>query len=253
MSQKNLLLHVGWMALSIFSTLSIAEPTKCEDMYAEWSNFSRERASKKGFAKWVEQITGKPSHKARKESVERNLKQVEDIESFHPTAIGKSGKIGLTTEQINELYNTVLFHPVASLAVLEKYNAGRGVGFCFGRAMTVHLEALFVNGLHNSQIKKLWVVGDMGQWGFHVTAAVYSTEGKWIAVDPIKGGPMPVRDWYESMKATDRRGDLLFFETEAKRFGPTATEYRRWGLQDPYYNEYFTDLLNHYKKNFQTE
>jgi hypothetical protein len=79
---------------------------------------------------------------------------------------------------------------------------------------------------------------------------VYSKESNWMVIDPILSEPVPARDWYQNFKTMDKNGDLLLFVSEAKRFGPSAIVYKKQGLHDPFYREYFKDLLEHYQKKF---
>src|SRR4051812_17679271 len=52
-----------------------------------------------------------------------------------------SSKTGLTPPEATKLFNSALHHPVANLEeeTLLKYDPKGIIGFCFGRAATVHL------------------------------------------------------------------------------------------------------------------
>lgn len=154
-------------------------------------------------------------------------------------------------DQMRALWEKIHSHPVAALChIREKYDpARRGLGFCYGRAMAAHLEALRM-GLDKESIRKLWMVHSPEvQAGdgriFHVTTIVRGTDGNWHAIDPVvsAGRPMRARDWFASWESSS--GDQLqAFTTHARRFTPYASfAYRPQDIFDPFYNEYFTDLM----------
>lgn len=95
-------------------------------------------------------------------------------------------KTALDAAERKALLDEVSEHRVASLAQLTKYDPPPGeTGFCFGRAMASHLLAR-KRGLANESIHKLFVVGDMGVWRFHVTTLVKGKEdGQLYAIDPV--------------------------------------------------------------------
>ncbi len=107
----------------------------------------------------------------------------------------------LSSEKIKSLYSEAVNHPIAKISEenLKKYDPNGIIGFCFGRAMAVHLLARKM-GLAPTSIKKFFVIGDLrsgreSEWRFHVTTLVLNENREWIAVDPIMRGPMPLRDW----------------------------------------------------------
>ena len=145
-----------------------------------------------------------------------------------------SAKIGLTQAEASKLFNSALHHPVANLATetLLKYDPKGIIGFCFGRASTVHLIARRM-GLKETSIRKLFVAGDLRsnpekpEWRFHVTTLIKGTNNKWYAIDPIMtppvapGGPIPVEEWIAIVKDTwDYKNAAHFYVTQANAMTP---------------------------------
>ncbi|MEE2670460.1 MAG: hypothetical protein VYA54_02050 [Bdellovibrionota bacterium] len=122
--------------------------------------------------------------------------------------------LSLDDDQIRELYRAMTSNYVVQN---QRNYGGRGVGFCFGRALVAHNQALIRN-VHPNAIRKIWVVGDMGFWGHHVSTIVKSGES-WVAIDNYTG-IVTVEDWMERMQQ-EKQGskDLMFFITRAGRFG----------------------------------
>ena len=130
------------------------------------------------------------------------------------------------------------------------YNGSNNdIGFCFGRAMAFHLQALR-SGLRKEGIQKLWVVGDLKRgevaWSYHVTTIVMGVDGVWYAMDPFFGRQMPAHEWVAIMRNEfDAKGTMRLFKTEAARFSPVnGATYSRHELAESYYYEFFRDLLN---------
>ncbi len=124
----------------------------------------------------------------------------------------------LTFSQREFLYDSAANHKVARLDNLGKYDPQGIIGFCFGRAMTVHLIALRM-GLKPESIRKLFIVGPMmegGQivWRFHVTTLVLGDDATWYSIDPIVGNPLAIQHWMKRMRSIyDRAGKTKFYVT----------------------------------------
>lgn len=156
-----------------------------------------------------------------------------------------------------DVLSTLRMHPVVSLYQYEKYDPkNQGIGFCFGRAMFVHLE-LAMRNLDRDSIKKAFVVGPMStgdgnSWGWHVTTIAQSKDADgneiWLALDPVTG-LKTLKEWYQEMYtyfSTDKK--LKIYVTEAGKFGPSPGFYNHIGLENEFYNSYFTDLDKEFVK-----
>ena len=170
------------------------------------------------------------------------------LEDNHPKRVAE-----LNSTQRNKVYQAVDNHPVASQCHLRQYDPQGNMGFCFGRAMTAHLE-LLNSGVQKDKIRKLWAVGSFqaggNNWRYHVTTIVKGDDGQWWAIDPIFGTPVSAKEWYRKMKGFDVGGDMILFTSEAKRFGPSSPDqYNRPHLNLDAYNNYFNDLLKSYREN----
>jgi hypothetical protein len=163
----------------------------------------------------------------------------------------------LHTADAAEALRTVEANPVVSLYSYNKYDPrNEGIGFCFGRAMFIHLE-LLQRGLDRRAVQKAFVVGHMqtpdgGQWGWHVTTIAQSknAQGKeiWLAIDPIVGRVIEVSEWYKLMRdsySTDKK--LKLYITHGTRFGPRGV-YDEEQIRNAFYNNYFTDMMKWFDK-----
>jgi len=134
---------------------------------------------------------------------------------------------------------------------------GVSLGYCFGRAIISHFHALR-RGVHPESMKKIWVVGPMrGNWGHHVAYMVRGEYGKWFVIDNVTG-LVPHDEWIESLKTfKNTSSELMFFVTEANRFGPESSKVyntvdlfnvsnRNWNQFDresDYYRGFFRDFF----------
>lgn len=183
---------------------------------------------------------------------QQNRKVIRQIESLETKSDPDSKRVtALNNEQIREVVDYAASHPVAGFDVINKYDPDGIVGFCFGRALFVHLE-LLRRGVAKESIKKVFVVGEMQSgtimWQFHVATAVKGTDGKWWVLDPAMG-LMELREWYMSMKDMAVNHRISLFETPVSKIGPSAWEYntQEGGLFDPAYRNYFKDLFASFK------
>ncbi len=134
-------------------------------------------------------------------------------------------KKSLSALQRQALFNAASQHPVTRLDRLNFYDPKGEIGFCFGRAMAVHLLARKTFQLDSDSIKKLFIIGDLrsGQnpeWRFHVTTLVQGgsravSEPVWYAIDPIMDGPMKLEDWVKKVRGTwDRKNKARLYRVE---------------------------------------
>jgi hypothetical protein len=145
------------------------------------------------------------------------------------------------------------YNPVVALYNNSVYDPkNKGIGFCFGRAMFVHLY-LMQRGLDRRSIQKAFVIGSMEtpdgkKWGWHVTTIARTKDDNnqevWVAIDPILNEIMIVDEWYQKMRnnfSKDKK--LKLYITFPTRFGP-AGSYHEKAIRDKFYNNYFTDMMN---------
>ncbi|OFZ78945.1 MAG: hypothetical protein A3K03_06435 [Bdellovibrionales bacterium RIFOXYD1_FULL_44_7] len=175
-------------------------------------------------------------------------------------ALGKLGILANCSDRVvnleekyaAQILQGVTHHPVAGLYHLDKYDPTGSMGFCFGRAMTAHLESLY-RGICQTSIMKMWALGDLRtgdhKWRYHVTTIVKGPGKTWWAIDPIMYRVLTVEEWYKEMKAFDYDGMMKIYITAAKKFGPSTDKYHNSELLDPIFNQYFRDLLKYYREN----
>lgn len=193
-----------------------------------------------------------------------NASQLQELNSMNtldapPFTGDQNRKASLSRSEADELYRRVSTNPVASLFAVSKYDPkNSGIGYCFGRAMTGHLEALFNMNVKNSSIRKLFAMGSLitgsTKWGWHVTTIVKSSEGGWWAIDPIYGSVCTVDQWYQWMLTRfNPSHDLVLLHDNAMRLGPSSDRYALRQINHPDYNNYFKDLLGIYKEKFRAD
>ena len=165
---------------------------------------------------------------------------------------------GVTKRQAESLLEDLWMHPVVGFANHSKYDPTGGIGFCFGRALYIHLALLHM-GVDNDVIRKMWAVGPMDggniTWGYHVTTFVRAAEPDvgWWTIDNFTGEVMSIKEWMDYMLDTSLDNKLRFYFSEAAKFGPTMGKYDplQLGIHIPehrdVYRNYFTDIMQFFK------
>lgn len=100
------------------------------------------------------------------------------------------------------------------------YDPKGTVGFCFGRATMVHMEALIRNVAPES-VRKIWLTGDMSEWGHHVATLIKAQDG-WYIIDVEVGAVVKVNEWFKFFKKYQPKDakEMMLFISKADRFGP---------------------------------
>lgn len=166
------------------------------------------------------------------------------------------------TRYVTDEEANFLLHKISNSKVNQNhicYDPDLSTGFCFGRATIGHMEAL-IRGVHPKSIKKIWIAGDMQQWGHHV-ANMIKTEKGWLVIDTNLERPVSPEEWlktYLPMKAIGAK-DIKVFVTRAERFGPyDIGEYSAVNLfnstshsfnrENDFYRGYFYDYFQDLEK-----
>jgi len=197
--------------------------------------------------------------------IKHNKKLLTILSTAEAPAVTGSWKATLNEEETDELYYWLESHPVASSHNIMKYDPHSQIGFCFGRATAVHLEALGKPyKLHPNAIRKIWVVGPMhGGWGHHVATMVLSSTdlageaASFTVIDPVTG-VVSAEEWIENIRANyqiTEKDSLMYFVTEPSRFGPFPGRYTKMDLFGPdrgnrntdAYRGYFDDLMKKFR------
>jgi len=97
-------------------------------------------------------------------------------------------------------------------------------------------------------VKKIWAVGTMEydkiNWQHHVAGMVRGDDGKWYVLDPEYDRVLELRAWMNRVKKMDKKGSLLFFASEGKRFAPfNGDPIKPWDVSRDAYNGYFADYM----------
>jgi hypothetical protein len=161
----------------------------------------------------------------------------------------------LSQRNAEQVLDAALYNPVVGLHMNSKYDPhNKGIGFCFGRAMFVHMY-LAMNNLHRGSIKKAFIIGPMsrGEWAWHVTTIVQSTDARgreiWLAIDPVADEVMEVKQWYNNWRKVSDDGKLRLYITDAHKFGAGASWYSEDKISIAFYNHYFRDMMRWFERN----
>jgi hypothetical protein len=147
-----------------------------------------------------------------------------------------------------EVLAKVAQNPVANLMSAERYDQGGQIGFCFGRALLVHLFLLQA-GVPQDDVVKVFNLGQLRVerqlWSFHVTVMVRDSRDGFLAIDPLQSAPLPYREWLELNARYDIKGRFSrarFYATDPRKFLPAFGPYAVAQLEDPVIKRYFDDL-----------
>lgn len=192
--------------------------------------------------------------KTKVEAATLNSEVVSEMNLLLPIDVpGSKKKQRLTFAEASDLRDAVSNNPVTKFYNSKKYDPKGEIGFCFGRAMAAHLEALS-QGVEKESIRKVFVAGTMERpnegitWQFHVATIVKGTKGAWWVIDPIFNNVMKLEEWYEQMYSLDSSGQLRLFISEPSRFGANSNDwYSKSDLMIDFYNDYFKDLTDYFK------
>ncbi len=159
--------------------------------------------------------------------------------------------LAVTKKQADLVVDSEQHHPVVGGANYSQYDPTGCLGFCFGRATIVHLEAIR-RKVHPSALRKIWVVGSMNQrtWDYHVTTIVKAADQSWWSLDSNHGEALPVKEWIALQAKDSDDGKLMVFVSDARRFSPfTPQQYSPMDLlgdgETDFYNHFFRDYLNY--------
>jgi hypothetical protein len=184
---------------------------------------------------------------------EMNKKALQEIYNFQ-IPFNEKRTSAISVQQAEVVLETLVSNPIASPYLTFKYDPMGVMGFCFGRALFVHLE-LLRRGVQKESIKKAFAVGPMNgggiNWQFHVTTVVKAKTGEWLAIDPFVGRIMRIEDWFDEMSKQSTDAKLRFYLSEPAKLGPSSWEYnlRPGGLYDEVYHNYFRELLAFFRRN----
>ena len=148
-------------------------------------------------------------------------------------------------------------NPVARPDALPRFErpGERPIGFCFGRAFAMYLEARG-NGLPEASMRKIFLVGELvgrhGRWDFHSVLAVAGNnpEGWWME-DPIIRDPVLPSEWLrlwtqEIAQDADQLAMLFVAPPTQLIRNPKLT--LADALASPVVGNYFRELLATYER-----
>ena len=159
---------------------------------------------------------------------------------------------------LQTIYEHVKHHPVAALCHLPQWDPTGIIGYCFGRAMAAHLEAM-VHGISERRMMKLFALGrfvsiegnSKERWSYHVATIVRASDNQWYTIDPRRPGPELISDWLEYWKTFAADGVALY-ATHPRRLDPTLRYYSpamiKPGFSEyPQVRAYFENLIRSYQ------
>ncbi|MGZ3711767.1 MAG: hypothetical protein ACXVBE_08425 [Bdellovibrionota bacterium] len=249
-----------FLIISFSSLCAFAEKEKqyCSQNFSDIINNNSEEAERRISRVVLEEITDNYFNVDRRDPVKIKLWNkalLKELKDLPMTGEDRFRLSGLSHTQIYKLYDRVAYHPVVNYSLVGNYDPKGNIGFCFGRAMGAHLEAI-QTGLAHENIRKIWAVGRMRYnniyWKHHVATIVRDKNGGWWAIDPEYFEPLKLPIWVQKVKKMDDDGKLQFFVTPARRFGPdsngayqTTDPSKMTYLKADPYNRYFDNLLEY--------
>lgn len=153
-------------------------------------------------------------------SDEEVIRNNENIERILENALNQE-LYGDGVRQLSRRQSSTVYRAVENERVVEnqhRYDPKEVLGLCFGRATIADIHAR-VRGVSPTAIKKIWVLGDMKKWQFHV-ATMLKEKDQWTVIDTYTG-KLSLERWMKRMQRDRKRDarELMFFVTSAARFG----------------------------------
>lgn len=141
---------------------------------------------------------------------------------------------------------------------LRRFDPENRVGFCFGRALVFHIDALS-RRIDRQSVRKIWAVGPIESpihageiWNYHVATMIRSSDGSWWVFDPaLFASAAPLDLWVENIQSRATSGQLLIFSTQAERNFPSPGTYQRAELSSAHYSNYYKELLQNFRTQFR--
>lgn len=233
--------------LSFLGSLSKADTVQCRAA-VEQATFNPKPPNLNEYYK--SDIRGKSDIRIMAENRE-TLKALH--ETIPPQNLRRSQAISI--DLAYDILDVVNRHPVVGRGARERYKRdGVEIGYCFGRAMYIHLLLLKM-GVQKESIRKIWAIGPTRtsdpkvNWGHHVSIVVYTKEKGWVTLDTNEIKPLTVQSWASIY--FDRSVDKLMkiYITEPEKFGLETAKYNPVNLgfkldrESDWYKHYFVDML----------
>lgn len=192
----------------------------------------------------------KGGHAAVETVAKQNASVFAKLKAWTPQASEDRAE-GITLAEARQLLTDAMNDKIIGKKSEKKYDPAGNIGFCFGRAMWLHLE-LLQRGVSKDSIFKAFVIGPMSyaniMWQFHVATIVRNSEtGGFLVIDPEFGQVLSLENWFaQNMNlSTDKK--LRLYVTEPSKFGASADDYDKYALNDKWYNSYFKDMLAYFR------
>jgi hypothetical protein len=155
-------------------------------------------------------------------------------------------KVSLNKEDASLITRKTHRHPVVGYPNLDRYE-NCNQGFCFGRAVGIHVEALRMR-VHPDAIRKIWIVNPESGDRFHVAGLIKSDEDGWWVLDANHMTAMTPEKWVRTYGG-DASHSL--FISDARRFSASQPSHYNpidlFGTEDfDFYNRFFSDYFSRY-------
>ncbi len=193
------------------------------------------------------------AHQSVEQIHQMNQKVVTDLHAYVPPRGARAQSIDWGT--LLQMIKITQNHSVVGYKSSSQYShEGTETGYCFGRAMYLHLLALKL-GLQKESIKKIWALGPLTTsqygltWGYHVALLVYSKEYGWLTIDPNENKPQSFEAWINTFtqRSVDQR--VRFYISDPDKQALYTGKYSRYlmglnlSLDKDWFKHYFVDML----------
>jgi hypothetical protein len=251
-SSERIFLALALVVLSFLGSVSNANTVQCRPMVEE-ATFNPKPPNL--YEYYRNDIRGKSDIRIMAENRE-TLKVLH--ETIPPQNPRRSQAISINVAY--DILEVVNKHPVVGRGARERYKRdGVEIGYCFGRAMYIHLLLLKM-GVQKESIRKVWAVGPTRtpdpnvNWGHHISIMVFTKEKGWVTIDTNEVKPQAIQSWSSTYfeKSIDKL--LKLYITEPEKFGIETAKYNPVNLgfkldrESDWYRHYFVDMLKAIKQ-----
>lgn len=198
------------------------------------------------------------------------FKSDQEIKALNELMIGEMNDLPRFTNNSLPLFRIEeIFQSIKSRKVIQKscgevnsYDPHNQVGFCFGRAMLSHFEALKYK-VDKRSILKIWLVGDFknAHWNHHVAVTLRGDDDNWYVLDPLFEQTFTIKEYLDLFN--NKFGNrLALVPSSPKRFlsAKAIKDSRYAGYEkkhlyhdfsslEIFWKEFFTDLIEEIRYN----
>lgn len=151
-----------------------------------------------------------------------------------------------TSQQVIDRVNS---HPVTGLDGIMKYPKAKETGYTVERAMYAHYLLLSM-GVPQSQIAKIWAVGDLTideqKRSFHVAMIIRERRHGFLVIDPLQEKPLPYTQWIRISRDyadASSRSKVRIYITDPRKYQASSGMYQGDLFEAGHSQRFLNDLV----------